>query len=76
MTNDEIKTLALANGFTLREQPDGSMDLNPYVYAFARALRAEVIAEIRPLVFRIHSTPFSQSHNAALGRLRELVREE
>lgn len=38
MTNDEIKAVALANGFTLRVQPDGSIDLNPYVYGFARAM--------------------------------------
>ena len=38
MTNDQIKELALANGFKLKEQPDGEMDLNPYVYDFARAL--------------------------------------
>ena len=38
MTNDEIRALALSHGFTLRPQPDGLMDLNPYVYAFARAL--------------------------------------
>ena len=38
MTNDEIRDLALSHGFTLRSQPDGSMDLNPYVYAFARTL--------------------------------------
>lgn len=33
MHNDEIKELALANGFKLKQQPDGS-----YVYQFARAL--------------------------------------
>ena len=38
ITNDQIKELALANGFKLKEQPDGTMDLNPYVYEFARAL--------------------------------------
>lgn len=38
MTNDQIKELALAYGFKLREQSDGTMDLNPYVYDFARAL--------------------------------------
>ena len=38
MTNDEIRALALSHGFTLRPQPDGLMDLNPYVYAFAREL--------------------------------------
>jgi hypothetical protein len=41
MTNDRIKELALANGFKLKEQPDGSMDLNPYVFDFANALLAE-----------------------------------
>jgi hypothetical protein len=38
MTKDEIKAIALAHGFTLRTQPDGTQDLNPYVYAFAEAL--------------------------------------
>lgn len=45
MTNDRIKELALANGFKLKEQPDGLMDLNPYVFAFARALLAEAAKE-------------------------------
>lgn len=40
MTNDEIKDFALQYGFNLKEQPDGTMDLNPYVYEFARALLA------------------------------------
>ena len=38
MTNEQIKEIALANGFKLKEQPDGTKDLNPYVYDFARAL--------------------------------------
>jgi len=33
-----IQQLALANGFKLKEQPDGAMALNPYVFAFSRAL--------------------------------------
>ena len=41
MTNEQIKEIALANGFRLKEQPDGEMDLNPYVYEFARALFVE-----------------------------------
>ena len=36
MTNEQIKEIALANGFKLKEQPSGEMDLNPYVYDFAR----------------------------------------
>lgn len=35
---EKIKQIALANGFKLKEQPDGSIDLNPYVYDFAEAL--------------------------------------
>ncbi len=38
MTNEKIKQIALANGFKLKEQPDGTMDLYPYVYEFAREL--------------------------------------
>ena len=46
MTNDEIRAMALSHGFTLRPQPDGSMDLNPYVYAFARALVEQERAQV------------------------------
>jgi hypothetical protein len=35
---DDIKKLALDNGFKLKSQEDGTMDLNPYVYEFAAAL--------------------------------------
>lgn len=40
MTNEDIKTVALKNGFKLKVQDDGSLDLNPYVYDFARELAA------------------------------------
>lgn len=35
LSKDHIRSLALANGFSLKKQPDDSMDLNPYVYDFA-----------------------------------------
>jgi hypothetical protein len=41
MNKAKIRELALANGFKLKEQPDGTMELNPYVYEFAAALMAE-----------------------------------
>lgn len=41
MNRDQIKAIALANGFKLKEQVDGSMDLNEYVYQFANALLAD-----------------------------------
>ena len=33
-----IKEVALECGFKLKEQPDGELDLNPYVYTFADKL--------------------------------------
>lgn len=38
MDIQKIKELALVNGFKLKEQADGSMDLNAYVYDFANAI--------------------------------------
>ena len=35
---DTIEHLALENGFKLKEQPDGAMALNPYVFDFAQAI--------------------------------------
>lgn len=46
MTNDQIKEIALANGFKLKEQPSGEMDLNPYVYEFAKNLLLLKLGEI------------------------------
>ena len=34
MTKAQIRELALANGFKLKKQPDGSEDLHTYVYDF------------------------------------------
>lgn len=44
LTNDQIKEIALQNGFKLKEQPGGEMDLNPYVYHFAKTLESGVQA--------------------------------
>lgn len=41
MNNDQIRKLALDNGFKLKQQPNGDEDLNPYVYDFARALLSQ-----------------------------------
>lgn len=45
MNAEQIKALALENGFQLKEQPSGEMDLNPYVYQFAEALIMKAIPE-------------------------------
>lgn len=52
MTNDMIRQIALANGFKARTQDDGTTDLNPYVYDFARALLADREAVIDDLESR------------------------
>lgn len=38
MNNAKIKALALKHGFKLKEQANGELDLNDYVYKFAWAL--------------------------------------
>jgi hypothetical protein len=38
MNKEDIRDIARANGFQLKKQPDGSMDLHPYVYGFASVL--------------------------------------
>ena len=38
MTKDKIYRLALASGFHPEEQPDGAMDVHPFVYEFAQRM--------------------------------------
>ena len=38
MNKQDVKKLALECGFKLKEQPNGELDLNPYVYTFADKL--------------------------------------
>ena len=45
MDIQKIKELALANGFKLKEQAGGNMDLNAYVYDFANAIELEIKAQ-------------------------------
>lgn len=52
MTNEQIKELALAHGFKLKEQPNGSKDFHPYIYelvraALARACQPNKVYELR-----------------------------
>ena len=53
MDIQKIKELALANGFKLKEQASGNMDLNAYVYDFANAIEQEVKAQAVPEVITI-----------------------
>ena len=45
---NKIKELALANGFKLKEQASGNMDLNAYVYDFANAIEQDAKAQAVP----------------------------
>ncbi len=49
MDIQKVKELALANGFKLKEQASGNMDLNSYVYDFANAIeqaaKAQAVSE-------------------------------
>lgn len=66
----KIKELALANGFKLKEQASGNMDLNAYVYDFANAIeqaaKAQAVPEGFVLVERDLIQSIHQSCNNAL----------
>ncbi|WP_257232167.1 hypothetical protein, partial [Acinetobacter sp. YH01020] len=53
MDIQKIKELALANGFSLKLQASGNMDLNAYVYEFANAIEQEAKAQAVPEGFAI-----------------------
>ena len=55
MDIQKIKELALANGFKLKEQASGNMDLNAYVYDFANAIEQAAKAQAVPEGFVIVS---------------------
>ena len=48
MDIQKIKELALANGFSLKEQASGNMDLHSYVYEFANAIEQAAKAQAMP----------------------------
>ena len=48
MDIENIKELALANGFSLKEQASGNMDLHSYVYEFANAIEQAAKAQAVP----------------------------
>lgn len=46
MNNPQIQAILLANGFKLKDQGEGRLDLNPYVYDAARALLDGFLVEL------------------------------
>jgi hypothetical protein len=68
MHREQIKELALANGFKLKPQPDGTEDLNPYVYEFAAALMAPLQAELKRQQDENSRLLFANRYNADMYR--------
>lgn len=56
MDIQRIKILAFANGFSLKPQASGNMDLNAYVYDFANAIEQEAKAQAVPEGFILVKT--------------------
>ena len=54
-----IKEVALECGFKLKEQPNGDLDLNPYVYTFADKLikqtRISLFGDFKDMLADINS---------------------
>ena len=74
MTNDQIKEIALKSGFKLKEQSDGSMDLNPYVYDFARSLIQENNTEVSGRILDLYIYFAKPNHEPfTLGILQGLL---
>lgn len=73
MTPDEkrkIKEFALLCGFTERVQPDGKLDLNPYVYNFALGMQRHGMERAASLCFT-RAERYSNLHvSAGLGSAR------
>lgn len=52
LNKETIKQIALENGFKLKEQPDGSLDLNPYVYNTFFAFEARLLNLLSGLIYK------------------------
>lgn len=73
MTNEQIKKIFLLNGFKEKQQPNGEIDLNPYVYEAARALlKAEIIA-IQDDVFALTTDSYKTGSNPMLEQCDAII---
>lgn len=72
MDIQKIKELALANGFSLKEQASGNMDLHSYVYEFANAIEQAAKAQAVPEGFVVvPKEPTQEMIQAGLENVRE-----
>ena len=72
MDIQKIKELALANGFKLKEQSSGNMDLNAYVYDFANAIeqaaKAQTVLEKDAIIKKLSDQLYSQEMKTSAAR--------
>ena len=76
MEIQKVKELALANGFKLKEQASGNMDLNSYVYDFANAIEQAAKAQAVPDGFVVvpkepSADLVNHGHQVFLGHFNE-----
>ena len=74
MDIQKIKELALANGFSLKEQASGNMDLHSYVYEFANAIEQAVKAQAVPEGFVL--APVKEIKTWYLDDVESIYRED
>lgn len=60
MKQEQVIELALSNGFKMKEQPDGTMALNPYVFDFVRAVEQETLEMAARHLERIDDEEYGQ----------------
>jgi hypothetical protein len=74
MHREQIKELALANGFKLKTQPDGTEDLNPYVYEFAKALAAKAVMDFAATPVGAYEAGFVDTPHLTIAELYQVAR--
>lgn len=74
MHREQIKELALATGFKLKIQPDGSEDLNPYVYEFAEALAANAVMHFMATPVGAYEAGFVDTPHCTIAELYQIAR--
>ena len=72
MKNEDIKRIALESGFELKDLPDGSKGLRPYVFEFAQALLA---AERRACLAIVRAPHFKPAVRNELARRASLIED-
>ncbi|QCR38779.1 hypothetical protein [Nissabacter sp. SGAir0207] len=70
MNKQDIKAMLLAHGLKPTQQPDGSMDLHPYLYRFVEALLERFWLDVANPVSVIQIKPCDDApaHSATLFR--------